>query len=136
MSSGNAAVMALDYGDKRIGVAMASLTSRLASPLVTLNNDASMLTNLESLIKQNNVTVLVVGYPRNQKGQPTQQTHLVEQFIERLKQFNLTIKLQDESLTSVYAEAELKAGKAPYTKKDVDALAATYILEDYLSTIN
>jgi putative Holliday junction resolvase len=136
MSSGNAAVMALDYGDKRIGVAMASLSSRLASPLVTLNNDASMLTNLESLIKQNNVTVLVVGYPRNQQGQPTQQTHLVEQFIEMLKQFNLTIKLQDESLTSVYAEAELKARKAPFTKKDVDALAATYILEDYLSTIN
>ena len=136
MSSVDAAVMALDYGDKRIGVAVASLSSGLASPLVTLNNDASMLTNLESLIEQNNVTVLVVGYPRNQKGQPTQQTHLVEQFIEKLKQFNLTIKLQDESLTSVYAEAELKARKAPFTKKDVDALAATYILEDYLSSIN
>jgi putative Holliday junction resolvase len=76
----------------------------------------------------------VVGHPRDMNGQSTEQTLRIETFTNKLKsRFSLPIDLQDEALTSKQAEAELIARKKPYTKSDVDALAATYILSDWLS---
>jgi putative Holliday junction resolvase len=78
-------------------------------------------------------TELVVGLPRNMSGEPTKQTELVRQFVvRRLAGFELPMHFQDESLTSVKAEQELQQRKKPYVKGDVDALAATYILDDYM----
>ena len=74
----------------------------------------------------------MVGYPRNQSGEPTQQTAYVEQFVEALQPVDATIKYQDESLTSIKAEDILKKRKKPYEKGDIDALAASLILQDYL----
>jgi putative holliday junction resolvase len=66
-------------------------------------------------------------------GQETQQTRDTERFVSLLRdKTGLTVHMQDEALTSQKAEAELQARHKPYQKGDVDALAATYILEDYL----
>jgi putative Holliday junction resolvase len=68
------------------------------------------------------------------QGQVTQQTEAIEAFSEDIRQhINIPISYQDEAVTSRQAEAELQARGRPYKKGDIDALAATYILEDYLT---
>lgn len=128
-------VLALDVGSKRIGIAVASLQARLPRPLVTLTvNEDDLLTNLESIIKQEEVGRLVVGLPRNLSGQYTDQTNYTLKLTKTLQaHFDLPIDMQDEALTSKYAEEELQKRGKPYGPGDVDALAATYILEDWFS---
>jgi putative Holliday junction resolvase len=131
----NNSYLALDVGDVRIGVAVANAEVRFPRPLTTLLNDDNLWPNLEALLKDNDVIGIVVGLPRNLSGDATDQTRKVEAFVEILKTHtNLPISFQDEATTSVKAEAELRARGKPYEKADIDALAATYILEDYLVT--
>ncbi len=126
--------LALDVGEQRVGVATASLTARLPRPLVTLKQGEDFLTKLNDIIKAENVEVLVVGLPRGLGGQHTDQTRAVEAFTDELrKHCELPVHLQDEAVTSKQAEAELQARGKPYTRGDIDALAATYILEDFLA---
>ncbi len=127
-------VIALDVGSVRIGVARASRIVRLAEPLITLRNDESVWSELNSLIAAHDVHTIVVGLPRGLDGQETAQTTTVRQFVEELgKRVDRPIVFQDEALTSHKAEAELAARNKPFAKEDVDALAAVYILEDYLA---
>ncbi len=127
-------ILALDVGSKRIGLALASGIARLARPLTTLDADGDVIDQLARIITDEKVEQLVVGLPRNLDGQETAQTASVRSFTSQLEQFKLPIHLQDEALTSHKAEAELAARGKAYNKADVDALAATYILEDYLAT--
>lgn len=128
-------ILALDVGTRRIGVAQADSVSRIAFPITTIDVDGNELDKIGALIKDNEPTTLVVGYPRNQSGEPTAQTALVEGFTEKLKTFGVPIVFQDESLTSVIAEERLQM-QGNYTKSDIDAMAATIILSDYLETTN
>jgi len=126
-------VLALDFGDKRIGVAIANSEVRIASPLVTLSNDENLWSLLAKLIANNRIGMVVVGLPRGLDGQTTAQTQKAEAFMRELKQrIAVPVEAQDEAATSVKAEEELKARGKPYDKSAIDALAATYILEDFL----
>jgi putative Holliday junction resolvase len=127
-------ILALDVGAKRIGVAVATLAARLPRPLITLRaEDDALFPTLQNIAEVEGAVALVVGFPRGLQGQHTAQTTAIEQFTERLRQhFPLPIHMQDEALTSKHAEAELNARGKPYDKGDVDALAATYILDDWL----
>ena len=126
--------LALDVGDARIGVAIANAEVRFSNPLTTLSNDADFLAKLITLIGEHDVLKLIIGLPRNLNGQETEQTKKVRTFAAQLKvKINLPIVLSDEAATSVKAEAELRSRGKPYEKGDIDALAAAYILEDYLS---
>jgi len=93
----------------------------------------SSLEQLRQICSQEQVDLLVIGLPRGLNGQETQQTVAARTYGEKLAaDLNLPVAWQDEAVTSVQAEQELiKRGK-PYQKGDIDALAATYILEDYL----
>jgi putative Holliday junction resolvase len=125
-------IIALDVGEKRIGVAMGNSISRLPAPLMTLDNDKKALQSLLELVGKHNANAIVVGLPRGLNGQETAQTRVIHEFIILLKEnTNLPIYSQDEALTSKKAEKELKDRGVRYNKGDVDALAATYILEDY-----
>ena len=125
--------LALDVGSSRIGVAIASLSFKLPRPLCTLANDDDFIARLKRLIETEAIGVLVVGLPRGLEGQETGQTKYVRDFVDQLKtHIELPIRLQDEALSSSRAEAELTARGKIYQKGDIDALAATYILEDYL----
>lgn len=126
-------IMALDYGDTRVGVAMADENIKIAIPYGALENTEQLLTEILKLALDNNIVKIVVGYPRNQSGEPTAQTEKVEQFFSQLEEvFDGEMVFKDESLTSVLAEERLKSYKKPYSKGDIDAHAATIILEDYL----
>jgi putative Holliday junction resolvase len=123
-------IMALDVGNRRIGVALADALAKLPHPLTTIERSIKELSERYGVVK------LIVGQPRGLNGQDTAQTEQTLQFVEQLKsQINIPIQLQDEALTSVMAETELSGRKSAYKKADIDALAATYILEDYLASI-
>jgi len=124
-------VIALDVGTKRIGVAIADPSVPIAQPLTTVIVDGSEIETLTKIIKDHGIDTVVVGYPRNQSGEATAQTGIAEAFAGKLKGV-AEIVFQDESLTSVMAEDRLKAAGKPYQKADIDALAATIILQDFL----
>ncbi|HSX05340.1 MAG TPA: Holliday junction resolvase RuvX [Candidatus Saccharimonadales bacterium] len=125
-------LLGLDYGNVRIGVAVASTVARLPRPLTTLNNTEQVFDEIAELIQQESVGLIVVGLPRGMDGGYTAQTHAAERFAQQLaKRLSIPVELADETLTSIDAEAEL-AGK-PHNKAAVDALAATYILERYFA---
>lgn len=127
-------ILGLDVGDRRVGVAAVSLASRLPRPLTTLVRDDTFFDTLQALITSEEPDLLVVGLPRNLSGERTAQTQTTEAFAAELAQrYGLPVKFQDEAVTSKQAEAELKARGKDYRRGDIDALAAVYILEDYLA---
>ncbi len=128
-------IICLDVGERRIGVASSPKDVRLASPYTTIENNESTLESVNDIATELNADRIIIGLPRNMSGEPTAQTKYVEDFVARLKDVvAIPVFLQDESLTSVKAEAELQSRKKPFSKGDIDALAATYILQDYLET--
>lgn len=128
----NRSLVCLDVGEKRIGVAVADTAVRIAVPFTTLLVDGTEIEAINEILIKENADTLVIGYPRNQLGESTAQTSYVEQFAQKLEDSVATIVFQDESLTSVMAEDQLKAHKKPYNKADIDAQAAAIILQDYL----
>jgi putative Holliday junction resolvase len=127
-------ILALDVGDKRIGIAVARRDVRLARPLVTLANDDSFWNELGKLVQEHEVGELVIGLPRGLDGQETGQTKAAQAFASELQtHVSLPVYMIDEAVTSVKAEQELQRRGKPYKKSAIDALAATFILEDYLN---
>lgn len=124
--------LALDVGERRIGMAMADSQVKIAIPFGWLENDDTIIQKITELLLQHDINVVVVGYPRNQSGEATKQTEFVEEFISRLAEIDLDAEIvyQDESLTSVQAEQRL--GQNIKDKGDIDAEAASIILQDYL----
>jgi putative holliday junction resolvase len=126
-------ILALDVGGARVGVAIADADLKFANPLTTLINTAAIWDQLAGLIQENQVETVVVGLPRGLQGQETLQTSICRDFAKTLSErLQIAVALQDEAATSVKAEAELRGRGKHYEKADIDALAATYILEDYL----
>ena len=126
-------IMALDIGSKRIGVALTTMIARLPQPLTTIKTK-SAIAEIKSLIEEHQVKVLVVGVPRGINGETTEQTKQTLLFIKELRDnIEVVIHEQDEAITSLQAESELSARGKNYAKSDIDALAATYILEDYIN---
>ncbi|RWZ78174.1 MAG: Holliday junction resolvase RuvX [Candidatus Microsaccharimonas sossegonensis] len=127
-------LVCLDVGEKRIGVAVADTSVRIAVAFDTIAVDGNELSKIAEIMIREGAKTIIVGYPRNQLGETTAQTCYVEQFADKLKNIAEEIVFQDESLTSVIAENRLKNTKNPYTKGDIDAQAAAIILEDYMET--
>jgi putative holliday junction resolvase len=122
-------LLGLDVGQKRIGVARASSAAKLAEPLITIKSE-NALNKLDQIVKEQGAETVVVGLPRNLKGDDTAQTAWVRQWVDGAKkQIKLPFYWQDEALTSRIAEVEREAHKSAH---DVDALAAAIILQDFL----
>ena len=122
----NKRILALDIGVKRIGIATASPIAQLPTALPTALNDAMFFERLRTIISQEDIGLIVVGWPTNLSGQTTSQTDYVAAFIERLRQqfSDIPITITNETLTSVEAEADMAARHQRYTKGDIDARAA------------
>ncbi len=124
--------VALDVGEKRIGVAVGDSAVHIAVPFETVEVDGTEIEAIANIILTENAQTVIIGYPRNQAGEETAQTEYVKVFARRLEDIASEIIFQDESLTSVLAEQLLISYKRPYKKGDIDAQAAALILQDYL----
>lgn len=128
-------LLGLDVGERRIGVAVANTIARLPRPVETVLNDENVWDALRRIILDEQIDAVVVGRPRNMSGEETAQTQAVRTFMVEFQQhFPLRVMEQDETLTSRRAEAELEQRGRKFSKGDIDALAAVYILEDFLVT--
>ncbi|NJP04594.1 MAG: Holliday junction resolvase RuvX [Chloroflexaceae bacterium] len=138
-------VLALDVGEKRIGVAMTDADGRFASPLTTIATRsgavAQALQRIVALVQEHGVDRVVVGLPLTMSGDIGPQARLVQTFATELEQTlnNVTggsvpVLLFDERLTSVVAEQMLRdMGVKPARRKArIDEVAASIILQDYL----
>lgn len=130
----NSNVLALDVGSKRVGVAVVRDGIAIARPLTTLQREAAdFWQQLLAVIQEHQPKSLVIGLPRGLHGQETSQTAAVRHFGDELAAYTtISITWQDEALTSVKAKETLQARGVPYDKAEVDALAAAYILTDYI----
>ncbi len=128
--------IALDVGGRRIGVAIANMSAKLPSPLTTIENDSDVWDRLRQLVEKESTCVIVVGLPTGMDGRETAQTLVSRQFAESLQaKVSVPVYLQDEAVTSVLARNELQSRGKTFDKGDIDALAATMILDDYLKTV-
>jgi len=121
-----ATILAIDYGSKRVGVAIAHEGVQIASPLSVLDNTQSLVDEIKQLVKVEKATAVVVGLPRNLDGDDTAQTQQVRQFAAELDGNGFDVVFQDEAATSVAVEDS--AGR----DRQIDARAASLILRDYL----
>lgn len=125
-------ILGLDYGDKRVGVAIAHTIARLPRPLTTLQHTETLFDDIGHLVQTEDVGLVVVGLPRGMDGGYTEQTRKAEAFSQQLSAIlSIPVELADETLTSVDAEGAL--GAKAHSKGDVDALAAGLILERYFA---
>lgn len=137
-------ILALDIGTKRIGVAYADTSVRIAVPRGMIPVDGNEFAEIAKQFRLEKADLIVSGLPRNNSGEETRQTEMVQSFIAALQDYFVAqgqpaplVKFQDESWTSVEAEAHLAERKHELSRQDradgvVDAEAAAIILQDFL----
>lgn len=129
-------IMALDAGDKRIGVALSDPLGITAQGLKVLENSQTVFDEIAQICNEYDVGQIVVGLPKNMNNSLGPRAELAMDFAENLRQkTGLPVDLEDERLTTVAAnrvmlEADLSRSKR---KKVVDKMAAVLILQNYLS---
>ena len=132
-----ATLLAFDYGEKRIGVAVGNSLTRHARPLVIVQNRSReyRFEAVGKLIAEWKPDALVVGLPMHPDGTPHEMTQLAKRFGNQLNgRFNLPVTWIDERYSSVEAKAEIRAGNA---RADMlDAEAASIILQQYLDGLS
>ena len=127
-------IIGLDVGEKRIGVAKVDSSTKIAVPVGFLLANGTEWQEIAKIANLNNTNFFVLGLPRSNEGNETQQTLYVRSFARTLAKMipGAKIRFQDESLTSVEAESRLKSRKKKYEKGDIDAEAAAIILQDFI----
>ncbi len=133
-------VLGIDFGEKRIGLALSDPTGTLASPLATLKRRAGKrppLSALEELARHNEVGAVVVGLPLTLDGGDSDWTRTVRDVAEALAlRTGLPVHLVDERFTSVRAERAVRSLGLPKGKREdkarIDAAAAVLILQGWL----
>lgn len=132
--------MGLDYGSKTVGVALSDPLGMTAQPFETIersqeNKLRRTFARIEQIAKENQVSLIVLGYPKNMNSTVGERAEKTEEFAVALKRrTGLPVILWDERLTTQAAEASLKEEKVRHEnrKKYVDQIAAVFILQGYL----
>lgn len=132
-------VLALDIGDRRIGIAVSDPTGLIARPLRVLERRSKKedFAAIAALVAEYGVERVVVGRPLTPKGRVGQQAQRVERYTQALAEaLPVPVELWDERYTTVAAEEilrETRKSSARREKREVDAVAAAVLLQDYLA---
>lgn len=131
--------LALDLGDKQIGIAISDLSGTIANGLNTLVRKTieQDITYLLKIINEQDVKVVVIGLPINMDGTTGPRVEFTYEFANELKKHtSAKIEFLDERLTTMVAERVLISADVSRQKRKnvIDKLAATIILQDYLNT--
>ncbi|MFH1749678.1 MAG: Holliday junction resolvase RuvX [bacterium] len=130
------AVLAIDYGRRKIGLAL-SRANFVASRYKTLLKSSSIFDEIKEIIKKEKIYTIVFGLPRGLDGKVGTLENEAKKFASKIeKQFDLPIIYVDEGFTSEQAMQNLKSEGIPFKKSKliVDQEAARIILEEYLNT--
>ncbi|MBP5375721.1 MAG: Holliday junction resolvase RuvX [Bacteroidaceae bacterium] len=133
-------ILAIDYGQKRTGIAVTDTLQMIANGLATVETKELEKFIVDYVTKED-VSVIVMGKPTQMNGEASENMKRIEPFFNRLKKLfpDKNVVYYDERFTSVLAhQAMLQSGigkKARQDKALVDKISATIILEDYLQSI-
>ena len=130
-------VMAIDYGEKRIGIALTDPLKIISRPFIVLENKGKkkFIEDIRTIIKEQNVGEVVLGYPLGHDGQKTKKTLEILKLHEFMnKQLDFEVILHDERFSTIEANGELKKLGYNYmeAKKVIDMVAASMILKSYM----
>ena len=133
-------ILAIDYGDVRVGLAVSDplgITAQGLDTLVINNSDKKFIEEIKNCILQYKVDKVVIGYPKNMDGTHSEKTKKIDELIPKIERLGVTVIKWDERLTTVSAYKTMKELNISQKKKKIyaDKLAATYILEGYLSSL-
>ena len=136
----NKRVLAIDYGSKRIGIALSDPFRLFPSITITLANDNNIFTELLKIISEKNVDKIILGFPDNEGKPSTQIAKEILKFKNALElKSKLQIELWDEHLTSQMAMSRIISSVTKKSKRQnkslVDAQSASIILEEYLKSV-
>jgi putative holliday junction resolvase len=132
-------IMAIDYGQKRVGIAVTDELQIIASPLETVHSK-DIINFLKKYLIKEKVDTFVVGEPKQMDNSPSQSSQMIESFIKQLNKIfpNIVIQRVDERFTSKIALQTIQ--KSGLKKKDrqnkalLDSISATILLQSYLET--
>jgi len=129
-------LLAIDYGARRVGLALSDPLKMIASPYRTIinNNNTILIEEIETIIAAEDVELTIIGLPLGMAGQKTEQTKKVEEFVDKLTDRGIIIKYEDERWSSVAAKRSMKEQniKSGHNKDLVDQTAAAIFLQQYL----
>lgn len=126
-------ILAIDYGEKRVGLATAIVELKVALPFGIIENKGvkKLIADISEICRKEGITQIVVGFPIGLGGAKTKQTEKTEKFIVALKEkIRISVEIQSEIFTSRQARGIFK--DAGVKKKRIDESAAALILTDYL----
>lgn len=132
-------IIAIDFGSKRIGIAVTDTLKIIASPLETVPFKA-IISFLQNYHEQETIETIVLGLPKNTRNEATHATPLVLNFEKKLKETfpTIPVKMVDERFTSKIALNAMVSGgtskKYRRNKGNIDKISATIILQSYLES--
>lgn len=131
-------ILGIDFGKRRIGVAISDPTGTIATGMKTIENDPCAYGEIARIVTENDVSMIVVGYPLTLKGEASKKAAEVRDFLSTLKEHvNVPIRLQDERFTSKEALSMMidmnTTRKQRREKGKIDEIAAAIILQSFLN---
>ncbi len=132
-------IICIDFGLKRIGIAITDPLRMFASPLITIENNSNFWKEFLKLFDDYSIEIVVLGYPLKESGEKSDTTLLVEKFREELeKKIKIPIEYFDERYSSDIAKKNIlesvSSKKKRRDKSLIDKNAASVILQDYLDS--
>ena len=140
MNSGNLnRFLSIDYGLKRIGLALTDPLFTFAYPFKTIENNSRVLEEILKIIKEKNVIKIIMGNPFNEDGTPSKFSGVIEEFKKKLElKTNLEVILVDERYTSIIAKEKVLESVTKKSKRRnkgiLDQNSAAVILQEYLDS--
>ncbi|NIM99151.1 MAG: Holliday junction resolvase RuvX [candidate division Zixibacteria bacterium] len=135
-----ARILAIDFGERRIGLAVSDPLRITAQGLPTIDakKTKDLFSHIQEIIKDKKVTKIVVGMPKNMDGSIGSEGEQVQKFIQKLAQkTGVEVTSWDERLTSVQSQKSMREmGIKQKQKEAVDRISATLILQSYLDSLN
>ncbi len=130
-------ILALDHGTRRVGVAVSDELQMIAQPLEYISPEpfADFLARLKAILQEKEISLMLIGMPRNMDGSYGPAALKVQEFVAALKEaVTVPIKSWDERLTTVQAQKFLIQGgvRRDQRKQKVDKTAAAILLQSYL----
>lgn len=128
-------IMAIDYGRKRVGVAITDPLCTISQPLLTIKPKSvfDLIQRLKCIVQENDVGLIIIGNPISMKNEPTEMSREIGRFAKRLgRELDIKIELWDERYLSRYAANELKNTGLKAEKEIIDRVAASIMLDEYL----
>jgi len=136
-----ARILGIDFGLKRVGLALSDPLRIFAYPFKTLNNDQNFWKELSKIILEKNIEKIVLGYPVKDSGIKSEIAQRIEKFSEDLgKKFKVQVIFWDERYTSVMAQEKILESVPKKSKRRdkglLDQNSAAIILQEYINSLN